>query len=322
MATPNRAALISKTHKALKQHFETVLPDAKRPLLEQLLFACCLENAHYEAAEKVFARLGHNFFDWNEVRVSTVAELAEAMKELPEPTVAASNVKKLLQSVFESTYSFDLEPVKKQNLGAGTKRLQQLDGATPFVVAYAVQAALSGHSIPLDRGALAILGIVGVATPAEVESGNVAGLERAIPKNKGVEFGSLLHQLAADYIAAPHSPKVKKALVAIKPDAVIPKRGVKAEEKAEAKAVEAKVDGKPSEKPHGKQAATKPVKKPDLEVTARKPKSVVEGKPPGKPSKTEKPAKRPPGGKPQVSGSAVSAKNKSTTKQLSKKKPR
>ncbi len=210
MATPNRAAIITKTHRVLKQHFETVQPDAKRPLLEQLLFACCLENAHYEAAEKVYARLGHNFFDWNEVRVSTVTELAEAMKELPEPTVAASNLKKLLQSVFESTYSFDLEPVKKQNLGAAIKRLQQLDGATPFVVAYAVQAALSGHSIPLDRGALAILGILGVATPAEVDSANVAGLERAIPKNKGVEFGSLLHQLAADYIAAPHSPKVKE----------------------------------------------------------------------------------------------------------------
>jgi hypothetical protein len=322
MATPNRAALITKTHKVLKQHFETVQPDGKRPLLEHMLFACCLENAHYEVAEKAYTRLGHNFFDWNEVRVSTVTELAEAMKELPEPSVAASNLKKLLQSVFESTYSFDLEPVKKQNLGAGIKRLQQLDGATPFVVAYAVQAALSGHSIPLDRGALAILGIVGVATPAEVESGNVAGLERAIPKNKGVEFGSLLHQLAADYIAAPHSPKVKKAVVAIKPDAVIPKRGAKADEKKEEKSVEAKVDGKPSEKAHGKQTAIKPVKKPDVEATARKSKGVDEEKPPGKPPKTDKPAKRPSGVKRQLSRSAVSAKKKSTTKQLSKKKPR
>ena len=155
------------------------------------------------------------------------------MKELPEPTAAASNLKKLLQSVFESTYSFDLEPVKKQNISAGIKRLQQLDGAKQFIVAYAVQAALSGHSIPLrSRRTLAILGILGVATPAEVESGNVTGLERAIPKDKGVEFGSLLHQLAADYIAAPHSPKVKKALVAIKPDAVVPKSRRKGRRKA------------------------------------------------------------------------------------------
>ncbi len=322
MATPNRAALITKTHRVLKQHFDTVQPDGKRQLLEHMLFACCLENAHYDAAEKVYARLGHNFFDWNEVRVSTVTELAEAMKELPEPTAAASNLKKLLQSVFESTYSFDLEPVKKQNIGAGIKRLQQLDGATPFIVAYAVQAALSGHSIPLDRGALAILGILGVATPAEVESGNVTGLERAIPKNKGVEFGSLLHQLAADYIAAPHSPKVKKALVAIKPDAVVPKRGAKAEERLDDKTAAAKVDGKPSEKSHGKHPEIKPEKKPVLEDKPRKSKGVDEEKPPARPAKTEKPAKQLPGAKRQLTRATVSAKKKSTTKQLSKKKPR
>jgi endonuclease-3 len=320
MATPNRAALISKTHKVLKQHFSAVQPDDSRPLLEQMLFACCLENAHYDAAEKVYARLKHNFFDWNEVRVSTVTELAEAVKELAEPTTAASNLKKLLQSVFESTYSFDLEPVKKQNIGAGIKRLQQLEGATPFVVAYAVQASLAGHSIPLDRGALAILGILGIASQSELASGNVAGLERAIAKNKGVEFGSLLHQLAADYIAAPHSPKVKKILVAIRPDATIPKRVAKADERVEAKAA---ADGKPAEKPHGKQAQAKPSKTGDGKALAKKPQPAPEEKVAGKPPKVEKSAKKASGAKrPVARNTAVSAKRKSATKQLSKKKPR
>jgi hypothetical protein len=319
MATPNRAALIAKTHKVLKQHFSAVQPDDSRPLLEQMLFACCLENAHYDAAEKVYARLKHNFFDWNEVRVSTVTELAEAVKDLPEPSTAASNLKKLLQSVFESTYSFDLEPVKKQNIGAGIKRLQQLEGATPFVVAYAVQASLAGHSIPLDRGALAILGILGIATQAELTSGNVAGLERAIAKNKGVEFGSLLHQLAADYIAAPHSPKVKKILVSIRPDATIPKRVAKADESVKAKAA---ADGKPAEKAQVKSAQAKPSKTAGPQASAKKPQPVSDERPAAKPPKVDKPAKKDGGAKRPVGRTAVSAKRKSTTKQLSKKKPR
>ena len=51
------------------------------PVLESLLFAACLENARPAAAELVFEKLKPSFFDWNEVRVSTVKELAESLKE-------------------------------------------------------------------------------------------------------------------------------------------------------------------------------------------------------------------------------------------------
>src|SRR5437868_6852323 len=123
MAGPNRAALISKIYKLLKQHYKPVSVNGDRPLLEQMLFACCLENAPYDKAEKTYQHLSSSFFDWNEVRVSTVKELAESMRDLPDPSSAASNLKRILQNVFEATYSFDLEPVKKQNIGVGIKRL-------------------------------------------------------------------------------------------------------------------------------------------------------------------------------------------------------
>lgn len=252
MAGLNRASLISKTYKVLKQHYKPVLPSSDRPLLQQMLFACCLENAPYAKAEKVYDHLCNSFFDWNEVRVSTVKELAEAMRELPSPVAAAANLKAILQNVFEATYSFDLETVKKQNIGAGIKKLAKFEGASPFVVAYATQHALAGHSIPLDRGAIDILFIVGIAAEAERKSGNVAGLERAIPKNKGAEFGSLLHQFAADYIANPLSPHVKALLLSINPEAKarLPKRGQKkpleAEEESALAAAQNKSDGKPT----------------------------------------------------------------------------
>jgi endonuclease-3 len=104
-----------------------------------------------------------------------------------------------------------------------------MEGTTPFIVAYGVQAALGGHFIPLDRGALETLYIVGVISEAEQASGSVPGLERAIPKNKGVEFGSLLHQLAAEVVANPYSTNLHKLLLEIAPDAKerLPKRQAK-----------------------------------------------------------------------------------------------
>jgi hypothetical protein len=314
MAAPNRTALIVKAHKVLKQHYEAITPDEERPLLQHMLFACCLENASYATAEKVYGKLTHSFFDWNEVRVSTVSELAGVMKDLPDAATAANNLKKILQGVFESTYSFDLEQLKKQNIGQGIKRLQSLDGVTPFILAYAVQAALEGHSIPLDRGALDLLGIVGIASEDEVASQSVAGLERAIPKNKGIEFGSLLHHLAADYLAAPHSPNVKKIVAAINPRAVIPKRIARPEPTANGTA------GKP---PKGKTTSKmettggKAVEPPAVDKTAEKPAE----KPAAKQAKPETPGKSP-GGKKLPTHAAASARRKSPGKQLAKKKPR
>ena len=231
MSQSNRTALLTKAHRILKQHYKPVIPADDRPLLEHLLFACCLENASYEAAEKVYTYLSKHFFDWNEVRVSTVTELAEVMKSLPDPATAASNLKRILQGVFEATYSFDLETLKKKNIGEGIKWLEKLGGTTPFSVAYVTHAALAGHAIPLDRGAWEVLAIVGIPSDAEVAAGKMSGMERAIPKNKGPEFSSLLHQLAADWVANPHSPTLRKILLDINRDAKdrFPKRGAKKE---------------------------------------------------------------------------------------------
>jgi endonuclease III len=205
----SRSTLIGKLFKVLKKHFRPVTPPQERPVLEHLLYGCLLENARYEAADEAFAKLKELYFDWNEVRVTTITELAEGMTGIPDATAAAQRVKKALQSIFEATYSFDLEGLKKLNLGKAEKELERINGTTPFGRAYVVQNALGGHSIPVSPGALDALYAVGIITQSEAEKGVVPGLERAIPKNKGSEFASLLQQWAAELVAAPGSPKLK-----------------------------------------------------------------------------------------------------------------
>jgi hypothetical protein len=229
MSTSNRAALIGKLQRVLKRTYKYTPTRGEQPLLESLLFACCLENARHDVARQALARLRDSFFDWNEIRVSTVKELAESLSALPEPAAAAARLKSILQAVFESDYSFDLEHLKKQNIGAAVKKLQKLPGTTPFGVAYATQMALGGHAIPLDKGTLGAMVVLGVSTAAEADNGTVPGLERAIPKSKGQEFGALVHELGADFFANPYSPSLRELLVSIAPDSKerFPKRSAK-----------------------------------------------------------------------------------------------
>jgi hypothetical protein len=313
MANPNRTAVLTKAHRILKQHYKPVAPPSERPMLEHMLFASCLENAPFESADKVYDHLHKAFFDWNEVRVSTLTELTEAMHSLPDPLASATNLKRILQGVFETTYSFEIDAVKKQNLGQAIKQLEKLSGASPFVVAYVTQAALGGHSIPLDRGALDVLYLLGVISQSESQTGKVSGLERIIPKNKGVEFGSLLHQLAADYMANPFSPNVRKLILSINADAKdrFPKRGAKKE------------PAKPAEPAPAPAAKSKVQPPKSAEAAAAKSSDKQREKHMKKGDEKKEPAAKVPAAR---SGAAkphpVSAKRKPPAKQIAKRKPR
>jgi endonuclease-3 len=263
----NRSDIFKRAYKVIKKHFKPVLPNQRMPLLEQLVYASCLENATAAAADQAFTALEEQFFDWNEVRVSTVTELAEAMPMLPNPRSAGQRVKQTLQAVFEATYSFDIEALKKENIGVAVKRLQNYQGVTPFCVAYLTQNGLGGHSIPLGAGALEIFFMIGAIDDKEKASSTVPGLERAIPKNKGPEFGSLINQLGVEFQRTPFGPPVRKIILEIEPEAKdrLPKR--RAKKAAKKKAAEKRTAKLKKPK---KSDQSKPITK---KVTIRKKKS-------------------------------------------------
>ena len=102
-----------------------------------------------------------------------------------------------------------------------------------------------------------------------------------------------------------------------------PSRGAKAEERLDDKTAAAKVDGKPSEKSHGKHPEIKPEKKPVLEDKPRKSKASMRKNRLQDRRKPKSRLNNCRGGRVrELTRTTVSAKKKSTTKQLSKKKPR
>lgn len=213
MAVANRAKFFDKLYRLLRKQYEVHLPSADRPVLEQALFAVCLENATCQAAEAAFARLRERFFDWNEIRVSSPRELAESLDGLPDPLQRGRAIKAILQSVFESRYAFDLEGLRRLSLGQAGKELTKLDGVSAFVVAFVLQAALKGHTIPLDDATIRVVHRLGLASEEADPEEMRASLERLVPKSRGPAFCSLLRELAFD-VCLPEEPRVRRCVLA------------------------------------------------------------------------------------------------------------
>ena len=308
MTAVSRTAQFAKLHKVLKKQYKVSPCNTGRSVIEHLLFACCLEDAHRDTAEEAFAALVHTFFDWNEVRVTSISELSEVMSCLPDPRAAANRVKRLLHAIFEATFAFDLEDRRKKNLGPTVTWLEKLDGATPFIVSFVVQVALGGHSIPIDRGTVTVLRVLDLVTDKDVTAGVVPGLERAVAKSKGVEFGVLVHELGADFAANPYSPSLRELLVQIEPSSAsrLPKRRV---ERAARKLPPA-VEPAGTKAKEGKPSAAK--SKPAPTAAAEKPSAKK------KASASSEPAKK----KPATEKPAAASKKRPASEGLAKRKPR
>lgn len=198
-ATTNKQQILATTLTALKKKFPPPPEPPKRPIIEEVVYAICREGVPSAVADAGFARLKTVFIDWNEVRVSSVQEVADALGKLPGAGDRAKRVVDFLQEHFERTYSFDLEDLEKKGLKQAAKQLARYKdkGVTDFVVAWVTQRSLGGHAVPLDGPSLRVLNRLGV-TDADADDLEAvrASVEHYIPKAKGYEFTEELIQHA------------------------------------------------------------------------------------------------------------------------------
>lgn len=175
-------------------------PAADLPVLEQFIFALCRENATSEQAQLAYAKVKTSFFDWNEVRVSTVREIEEAMAGLSDTESRAHRLIALLQEVFETTFSFDLDGLQKKGVKQAAKALTRYGAANDYVSAWVIQRTLGGHAIPVDQATLRCSRRLNLVD-AEVEDVEAAraGLEHLVPKAKGSSFTDALSVIAEEF---------------------------------------------------------------------------------------------------------------------------
>ncbi len=201
MPASAKQQILSSTLSALAEPFPAPPEPPERPVLDEVVYGIVREGVLSPAADAAYARLKQAFFDWNEVRVSTVQELADVLADLPHPGQRAVRVIEFIQEHFERTYSFDLEDLEKKGLRQAAKQLARYKdkGVSDFVVAWVSQRAFGGHALPLDEPVLRVLTRLRVlddADPDEPEATR-ASVEHHVPKAKGWEFTEEVSQLAA-----------------------------------------------------------------------------------------------------------------------------
>jgi endonuclease-3 len=162
-----------------------------------------------------------------------------------------------------------------------------------------------------------VMQILDLVKEKDVSEGIVPGMERAIPKNKGVEFGALLHQFAVEFAATPHKPELRKILLEIDPEASprLPKR--RSKQALAAEKTEPEEEVKPEKKSAASKAAAKKAAPAEAKNTdkSKSKQAVSKTNPDKKATPTKKPTKSKTASKP-------SSQKRSTSKGLSKKKPR
>jgi endonuclease III len=194
----NKQRVIAQMFTTLKKRYDPREPEA-RPVFEQFLYAICRESATREQADRAFQNLQESFFDWNEVRVSSAREVEEALGDIPDAENRANRLISFLQEVFETTFSFDLEPLQKKGLKQAAKQLSRFQAANDYAVSWVVQQSLGGHAIPLDTGSLRVLRRLGLIEDDHHDLEALrASLEHLVPKSKGALFVELLSAMAHD----------------------------------------------------------------------------------------------------------------------------
>jgi endonuclease III len=199
MATQSKAQLLTDVHALLKRRYK---PKADRnatrlSVLRAVVYGICHEDTTREQANQAISRFNDEFFDWNEIRVSSVDEIQQTLAGIPDPEIRAQRIRRFLRQLFNRTYSFTLDALTKKPLKEALKVLRTYDAfESDYVTATVIQHALGGHAIPVDKPGQRALHRLGISEP-EV-SALRAALERAVPKNRGAEFLDLMEDLTND----------------------------------------------------------------------------------------------------------------------------
>lgn len=200
MAATSKTQLLNNVHSLLRKRYPQQPRPERMSVLEAVVYGICHEGTSREQANQALSRFKDEFFDWNEVRVSSLREIQGVLAGLPDTEQRARRIRRFLQQLFSKTYSFStLDTLTKKPLKEAAKALAAYEAVKDdYILATVIQLALGGHAIPVDVPVRRGLDRLEVAEPKQDNPALRASLERAIPKNRGAEFADLMEELTHD----------------------------------------------------------------------------------------------------------------------------
>lgn len=227
MAAANKQKALTKLLAQVPKNLSESLPK-NLSVLDHLLVAVIQEGTNFTLGHQTYLGLLRGYLNaeansrqrdlddiLNEVRVSHAKELAPLLSEVPEAETKSRRLKQVLQFVFETTYGYDLELMRRKPLKQAQKQLSKVPGASGFAAAAVVQRALGGHALPIDDAMRQALVRLGALDEEEELDAARSALEHAVPKAQGLGFCLYISDLVANpkqlnQLAGPiKAPKVK-----------------------------------------------------------------------------------------------------------------
>jgi endonuclease III len=199
----DKSQICRKLVTALQKLYGKSVPKIELSVVETMLFAACLEDNPWTPAEAGLKKVLTSYFDLNEVRVSSVSELEQSLAPLKDADWKGLRIRSILRFVFETTYSYDYEKLRRQTLEQAVKTLKKVNDITPFIRDFILHEILGSHIICLDTSMLTAARWLGLV-PAKADLHDASEfLKGGIKKSEVSEFCHLLRCLATDPKYAP-----------------------------------------------------------------------------------------------------------------------
>ena len=194
----DKSQVCRKFVSALHKLYGKSVPKIELPVIETMLFAACLEDNPWAPAEAGLKKMIATFFDLNEIRVSSVNELEVVLTPLNKADWKGLRIRSILRSVFESTYSYDFEKLRRQTLEQAVKTLKKMPDVTPFIRDFVLHEILGSHIVCLDGSMLTAAKWLGLVPETVDLNEGSEYLRGGLKKSEVSEFCYLLRCLATD----------------------------------------------------------------------------------------------------------------------------
>jgi len=170
----------------------------KFSVLDHLLYGIVQEGASPSPSLEAYKNLVNGFFNFNEMRVAHSGEIVALLEGIPDAPAKAQRMLEILRFVFDTSYGFDLETMKKKPVKQAQKQLSKVTGATRFAVAATVQRALGGITPAVDDAGRELLVACGVANAEDSLDTVLAQLETLLTEENAAGVCLRLQEAAYD----------------------------------------------------------------------------------------------------------------------------
>ncbi len=158
-------AKLSEVLRALEKPYGKVIILPEEPTLDHAVFLLLREGWDYRKAQRALRILQKEFVDWNEVRVSTPAELKGALKELGDKDldVKVEKLRALLAALWKERNATALEFLKEMQPESRARLLSSL-GVIHQGIVQVLLHGLAGPeaALPVPQGAVRTLTRLGL----------------------------------------------------------------------------------------------------------------------------------------------------------------